>query len=170
MSLLQPIKYAAHGTYDMAAICTDADCEPCRPRKDRRRAWNRSRHERDASPVITRQEPARSNADDPVVVVSGAHHDHLMRAVTQQVAAQYDIPLDVLMGRDRTARIAEARQVCFWVLRERCFLTFAEIGAFFGRDHSTVHHGARLIGRRVRLGRLNIDVAFSVEQSAQRDS
>lgn len=46
-----------------------------------------------------------------------------------------------LLGRRRSARVAQLRFALFWVARHRLGWSMQRIGRAFGRDHSTVVHG-----------------------------
>jgi chromosomal replication initiation ATPase DnaA len=52
------------------------------------------------------------------------------------------------MGRRRTARIAEARQVVFWLLIRACGMTGSEASRLTGRDQHTILHGVRRVEER----------------------
>lgn len=48
---------------------------------------------------------------------------------------------ECLFQRRRDRKIARARQLAWWLARRFTGLSFPQIGAFSGRDHSTVQHG-----------------------------
>jgi hypothetical protein len=67
------------------------------------------------------------------------------------VAQYFNIPTNDLKGVYRTANIAYARQVGFYLCRTLTTRSFPEIGKKFGgRDHTTVLHGYRKIERLMR--------------------
>lgn len=68
--------------------------------------------------------------------------DGLVHDIATTVARETAIPLDRLVGRTRTARIVRARHLAMRVARERG-ASVLEIGAYFGRDHSSVIHATR---------------------------
>jgi chromosomal replication initiator protein len=64
------------------------------------------------------------------------------------VAAHYGLDPADLVGRSRTARISEPRQVAMFLMREECGASYPAIGAELGgRDHTTILHGCEKIGR-----------------------
>lgn len=71
--------------------------------------------------------------------------------VVDLAASFYGIESADIYGRTRTAKIAEARQIVMFVLRERQRRTLFEIGAILNRDHSTVHHGIETIRKRLTV-------------------
>ena len=63
--------------------------------------------------------------------------------VLQQVAGHYRIAGEQILGRSRTAAVAQARQVTMYLLLDELGLTPTGVGRFLsGRNHSTVIHGA----------------------------
>ena len=60
------------------------------------------------------------------------------KAIVELVSRRFDVDVDELHGPSRKASLAHARSCAMWLL-ERCTrLSTVEIGALFGRDHSTV--------------------------------
>lgn len=67
------------------------------------------------------------------------------------VGQYFNIPTRDLKGPYRTANIAHARQVAFFLARKLTSRSLPEIGRQFnGRDHTTVLHGIRKIERLVK--------------------
>ncbi|MFQ5411931.1 MAG: helix-turn-helix domain-containing protein, partial [Phycisphaerae bacterium] len=65
------------------------------------------------------------------------------------VTERFDVRLSDLQGRRRNRSIALPRQVCMYLARCLTHHSLEEIGGFFGgRDHTTVLHANKLIGRR----------------------
>lgn len=63
--------------------------------------------------------------------------------VLRQTAARYRIGADQIMGRSRTAAVAEARQVVMYLLTDELGGAPTDAGRFLaGRNHSTIIHGA----------------------------
>lgn len=54
-----------------------------------------------------------------------------------------DLSLDELTGKDRTRRVAWARQDCWREIYANTRMSLPEIGRMFGRDHTTVMFGIR---------------------------
>ena len=64
------------------------------------------------------------------------------------VAEHYDIDLNTLNGRRRTARIAEARQVAMFLVRSLTDLSLVEVASAFGKDHGTVIYAVKKMKKR----------------------
>lgn len=54
-----------------------------------------------------------------------------------EAARVFDLPPAVLLQRDRSRRVAEARNAVMWALRN-AGMTCTDIAALFNRDHTTV--------------------------------
>jgi chromosomal replication initiator protein len=65
--------------------------------------------------------------------------------ITQQVGRLYEVSPKSIRGRDRQPGILLPRHVSMYLARELTDLTLAQIGAFFGRDHSTVRHACQKV-------------------------
>jgi chromosomal replication initiation ATPase DnaA len=77
--------------------------------------------------------------------------------ITEQVARRRGVTVADLCSRSRTRAVAYARHELWWTIRHDPdrHLSLAEIGALFGRDHATVHHG--LDAHRARLAARSAD-------------
>jgi transposase len=64
------------------------------------------------------------------------------RAIIAEVAQAYGVTTETIMGRDRNRAAAWPRQEVFYRLRHERGLSYPKIGAIFGRDHTTILHGA----------------------------
>ena len=70
--------------------------------------------------------------------------------VLGRVCDHFGITMKTLRSRERTARIARARGVAVYLLREAGALSYPEIGAALGgRSHSTILHAMRKIEREL---------------------
>lgn len=58
--------------------------------------------------------------------------------IIEAIAAVYGICHSDIVGRARTKSIAEARMLCCLVSKRCSRMSFTEIGAVLGRDHTTV--------------------------------
>ncbi len=66
--------------------------------------------------------------------------------IIETVASHYNVTLDQLQSKDRTANLVQARQVAMYLLRAFGGMSLKEIGAYFGgKDHSTVIHSIEKI-------------------------
>lgn len=54
-----------------------------------------------------------------------------------------------IKGPSRSTGVSRARQLAFYVVRERTRLSFPSVGEIFNRDHSTVMYGHRVVTKRL---------------------
>lgn len=66
-------------------------------------------------------------------------------AIARRVAERFRIDLKSLRGRVRHRSILWPRQVSMYLIRELTGLPLAQIGAYFGRDHTTILHACRKV-------------------------
>jgi hypothetical protein len=95
----------------------------------------------------TPAKPKRAQAARPVK--QGAKRAVAMDAaamdITADVAEGFGIKANDILGRCRTARIAEARAVVYYLLYRCLQMSICEIGRCFGRVHATVWYGVRKV-------------------------
>lgn len=65
--------------------------------------------------------------------------------IKQAVAEHYDVEVNVLNGKKRTQRVAEARHVAMYLMRELTDLSLMDVAASFGKDHGTVIHAVKRV-------------------------
>jgi chromosomal replication initiator protein len=71
-------------------------------------------------------------------------------SIQRAVAEKYNIGLADLLGKRRTANVAQARALAMYLCRRLTGYSFPEIGAFFGgRDHSTVIHAHKTVTEKM---------------------
>lgn len=70
--------------------------------------------------------------------------------VLAAVAAEYQVSVDDLRGKDRHRTIAEARQLACWLLRQTRKLSYPEIGIVLSRDHTTAMSAVSSIERKLK--------------------
>jgi len=66
-----------------------------------------------------------------------------MPQIAARVAKQHGLTVEDLRGRKTTKRVCAARQHAFAEIYAAGRNSTLRIGAFFGRDHSSVLHGIR---------------------------
>jgi chromosomal replication initiator protein len=72
--------------------------------------------------------------------------EHIIDVVTRH----YNVRLSDLQSRRRHKSVAEPRQVCMWLARQRTRFSLEEIGGHFGgRDHTTVMYAIKTINNRI---------------------
>ncbi len=68
-----------------------------------------------------------------------------LEEIKQAVAEHFDIELNVLNGKRRTKRVAEARHIAMFLIREMTDLSLMDVAASFGKDHGTVIHAVKKV-------------------------
>ncbi|AZI43050.1 chromosomal replication initiator protein DnaA [Deinococcus psychrotolerans] len=63
-----------------------------------------------------------------------------MKDVLRTVAARYNLAAELVRGAGRMREVVVPRQIAMYLIRDLTSHSLPEIGAFFGRDHSTVMH------------------------------
>lgn len=92
--------------------------------------------------------------------------DVTTESIRDAVARHYGLEPAALQGKSRRQEVALARQVAMFLCREIVKTSFADIGAQFGRDHSTVMHACAKIGELV-AGH-DAEVSAAVESIRER--
>lgn len=72
--------------------------------------------------------------------------------IINHIATAYGVNSRDLLSFNRAAKLARARQVAMYRLREDMQLSFPEIGEIMSRDHSTVMHGYQKIKTEITEG------------------
>src|SRR3954447_25032381 len=75
-----------------------------------------------------------------------------LEAIQQAAAEAFDLSRERLLARDRSPKVAMARQIAMYLARELTDVSLPEIGRGFGRDHSTVVHAHKRIAADVAAG------------------
>jgi len=74
------------------------------------------------------------------------HRNFPPEKIIQLVATEWQTTVDALLGRDRSQKIAEPRQVAMYLLRKETDASLPQIGeALGGRDHTTVMYAIQKI-------------------------
>ena len=68
--------------------------------------------------------------------------------IKRAVAEHYDLDVPILVGKKRTARVAEARQVAMFLVRTLTDLSLVEVAAAFAKDHGTVIYAVKKVKKR----------------------
>jgi chromosomal replication initiator protein len=89
--------------------------------------------------------------------------------VVQSVAAAFGVPMDRMLGRERSREVALPRQIAMYLLREEVNISLPQIGnALGGRDHTTIMYGcekiADLLERDDRLRRRVLEIRENLFQ------
>jgi chromosomal replication initiator protein len=75
-----------------------------------------------------------------------------VEAIQEAVASVLGVPRAALLSKQRTPRVARARQLAMFLTRELTPLSLAQIAREFDRDHSTVLHALRAVEQRNEPG------------------
>src|SRR3954469_11628386 len=75
-----------------------------------------------------------------------------LEAIQRAAADAFDLSRERLLARDRSPKVAMARQIAMYLARELTDVSLPEIGRGFGRDHSTVLHAHKRIAADVAAG------------------
>jgi chromosomal replication initiator protein len=65
--------------------------------------------------------------------------------IVERVARAFDVSPKEILGPSRQRLVLTARQVAMTLVRELAGLSLPQIGAAFGRDHTTVLHAVRKV-------------------------
>ena len=76
--------------------------------------------------------------------------------IISQVCKLYFIEESVLRGSQKSKGIAEARQICMYLIRKLTNLSLPDIGKEFGKDHSTVLYNIRKVENQLKKGDTNL--------------
>ena len=79
-------------------------------------------------------------------------HAATLESIQEAAAAAFDLSRDRLLARDRSPKVAMARQIAMYLARELTDVSLPEIGRGFARDHSTVVHAHKRIAADVAAG------------------
>lgn len=60
--------------------------------------------------------------------------------VIEYIANRFNIQKEIILSKDRSAKISFIRSVCIYVLKEKLNMTFEKIGTIFNRNHATIIH------------------------------
>ncbi len=60
--------------------------------------------------------------------------------VVQEVATAFAVPVAQIMGRQRLRQLVQPRHVAMYLVRKHTGASFPEMGRYFKRDHTTIHH------------------------------
>lgn len=73
-----------------------------------------------------------------------------MNSILKTVADYFNIEQTDILGKTKTKKIAEARQICYYLIYDMISTPVMEIGKFFDRDHTTVSYGNSKISSLIR--------------------
>lgn len=87
--------------------------------------------------------PSRITLSDPTVFAQWPH-------IVREVAYEFGVAVEDLLGPGRRQPIAQARQYAYTRLRDETPMTIERIGEVFDRHHTTVLYGIRATRARLK--------------------
>ena len=90
------------------------------------------------------------------------------QVIIDVVSSYFDLTVDELVGKGRTKRFVQARQIAMYLCRELTDLSLTKLGqAFGGRDHTTVMHAERRIREQLTEDRVTFNEVQELTQRAK---
>jgi len=80
----------------------------------------------------------------------------LLRAILSTVAFVEDVPVELILGRSNVRTVTRARQRFMAEAYQTGRWSLPQIGAFIGRDHTTVLAGVRSHEAKLSTGKYNL--------------
>ena len=89
---------------------------------------------------LTSAEVTKEKIDEVISIIDPGNipTDAMIERILSAVSKAYGVPEDQMKSKKKTDNIANARHVAIYLIKQLTELTLKEIGAIFGRDHSTV--------------------------------
>lgn len=89
---------------------------------------------------LTSAEVTKEKIDEVISIIDPGNipTDAMIEKILSAVSKAYGVPVDQMKSKKKTDNIANARHVAIYLIKQQTELTLKEIGAIFGRDHSTV--------------------------------
>ncbi len=70
--------------------------------------------------------------------------------IIDEVARTYSTTSDEIMSKKQNAAISKARHISIYIVRELTHQSLEAIGAFFGKDHATVHYSINKVAEMMK--------------------
>jgi chromosomal replication initiator protein len=89
---------------------------------------------------LTSAEVTKEKIDEVISIIDPGNipTDALIEKILSSVSRAYGVPAAEMKSKKRTDNVTNARHVAIYLIKQLTELTLKEIGAIFGRDHSTV--------------------------------
>lgn len=72
-----------------------------------------------------------------------------VRDIIARTAAEFNVPIEAILGNSRAYHVVEARHMAMWRARkERLDMSLPQLGEIFRRDHTTIIHAVRKMEQR----------------------
>jgi hypothetical protein len=93
---------------------------------------------------------------------------HTIKKIIKLVAKHYGVPVDALVGHQRTHPLVHYRQEAMFLARKLTTYSLPEIGRRFGgRDHTTVLHACTKIGKRLETDKAMQETFDSIQRAIE---
>ena len=101
--------------------------------------------------------------------MSEIERDMMAHNAVERVSATLgDVSTAEILGKERTFKVATARQLVFWYLYNICKMSWSDIGRAMGKHHATVMYGERQISIMLERNRTKEDKRISEAVNALR--
>ena len=90
--------------------------------------------------VLTNQPATREMVEQVISIVDPGNIpvDVLIDRILHEVAAYYGLSVEEIKSKNKTDNVAKARHIAIYIIRKMTDKSLKEIGAIFGRDHTTI--------------------------------
>ena len=101
---------------------------------------------------LTSAEVTKEKIDEVISIIDPGNipTDALIEKILSAVSKAYGVSSDEMKSKKRTDNITNARHVAIYLIKQLTELTLKEIGAIFGRDHSTVVFSVEKVGKNIK--------------------
>ncbi|MEO5971051.1 MAG: ORF6N domain-containing protein [Bdellovibrionia bacterium] len=91
-------------------------------------------------------------------------------AIQKVVAMRYNLKIQELKSTTRSRRIALPRQIAIYLIRSLTDVSFKEIAAHFGKDHTTILYACRKIERLINKDKTINEIVQAIQNSLQSET
>ncbi len=101
---------------------------------------------------LTSAEVTKEKIDEVISIIDPGNipTDALIEKILSAVSKAYSVPVDQMKSKKRTDNVTNARHVAIYLIKQLTELTLKEIGAIFGRDHSTVVFSIEKVDKNIK--------------------
>ena len=101
---------------------------------------------------FTSAEVTKEKIDEVISIIDPGNIplEALVEKILMAVAKVYGVSVEDLKSRQKTDSVAKARHVAIYVIKKLTSMTLKEIGAVFGRNHTTVLNSLDIVEMNIR--------------------
>ncbi len=101
---------------------------------------------------LTSAEVTKEKIDEVISIIDPGNipTDALIEKILSSVSKAYGVSAEEMKSKKRTDNVTNARHVAIYLIKQLTELTLKEIGAIFGRDHSTVVFSVEKVGKNIK--------------------